>query len=91
MSILVRWSPVSLTAAQYDETIRRINEVLGDSGPDGSIFHCCFGTDGNLKVSEIWESQEKLEAFGKTLMPILAEVGIDPGTPEILPVHNTLP
>ena len=90
MSILVRWSPASLTAAQYDETVRRLNDVLGDSPPDGSEFHCCFGTEGSLKVSEIWESQEKFEAFGKTLMPILAEVGIDPGQPEILPVHNIL-
>ena len=71
--------------------IRRLNEVLGDDGPVGCEYHCCFGTDGNLKVSEVWESQEKLEAFGKTLMPILADVGIDPGQPEILPVHNTLP
>ncbi len=87
MSIVVRWSPVSLTAAKYDETIRRI----GMTAPDGCEYHVCFGTDGNLKVSEIWESHEKLEAFLKTLMPILAEVGIDPGEPpEILPVHNVL-
>lgn len=91
MSILVRWSPVSLTAAQYDEATRRLNKVVGDGGPDGAEYHCCFGTDGNLKVSEVWESKEKFEAFGKTLLPILADVGIDPGEPEILPVHNTLP
>ena len=32
----------------------------------------------------------KFEAFGQRLMPILAEVGIDPGTPEIFEVHNTI-
>jgi hypothetical protein len=30
------------------------------------------------------DSQETFEAFGQRLKPILAEVGIDPGTPEIL-------
>ena len=46
--------------------------------------------DGKLRVSEIWESQEKFAAFGERLMPILAEVGIDPGMPEVLEVHNTI-
>jgi hypothetical protein len=36
----------------------------------------------------VWDSLEKFQAFGEKLMPILAEVGIDPGTPEILEVHN---
>ena len=46
--------------------------------------------DGKLRVSEVWDSQEKFEAFGQRLMPILAEVGVDPGTPEILQVYNTI-
>jgi hypothetical protein len=34
--------------------------------------------------------QENLEAFGARLQPILAEVGINPGPPEIFPVHNII-
>jgi hypothetical protein len=49
-----------------------------------------MAADGNLRVSEIWDSQEKFEAFGQRLMPMLADVGIDPGKPEILEVHNTI-
>jgi hypothetical protein len=52
-------------------------------------YHVCFGSDDNLRVSEIWDSQEKFEAFGSRLMPVLDEVGIDPGQPEVHPVHNT--
>jgi hypothetical protein len=33
---------------------------------------------------------ETFETFGQTLMPILQEIGIDPGQPEIRPVHNTI-
>ena len=46
--------------------------------------------DGNLRVSEIWDSQEQFEAFGERLMPILEQVGIDPGQPEIHEVHNVI-
>jgi hypothetical protein len=53
-------------------------------------YHVCFGEDGDLRVSEIWDSQEKLEAFGERLMPILAEVGIQPGEPEIYEVQYTV-
>jgi hypothetical protein len=35
--------------------------------PDGMDYHVCFGQDGDLRVSEIWDSQEKFEAFGARL------------------------
>jgi hypothetical protein len=89
MSILARFNPPSLTAAQYDESIRRLEEA-GDFPPDGMELHVCFGTDGSLKVSEVWSSQEQFAAFGERLMPLLAEVGIEPGEPELIEVHNTI-
>jgi hypothetical protein len=88
MSILARFTPASaVTIQQYDETIRRLQES-GDFPPDGLEYHVAFDPDDNLRVSEIWDSQEQFEAFGKRLMPILAEAGIDPGEPELLQIHN---
>lgn len=87
MSVLIRFAPASLTAAQYDESIRKLEES-GGFPPEGLDYHVCFGTDGNLRVSEIWDSQEQLDAFGERLMPILSEVGIEPGTPEVMEIHN---
>jgi len=89
MSVLIRFTPASLTAAQYDESIRKLEEA-GDFPPDGLDYHACFGTDGNLRVSEIWDSQEKLEAFGERLMPVLAEVGIEAGEPELIEIYNVV-
>jgi hypothetical protein len=34
------------------------------------------------------DTPEQLDAFAARLMPILAEYEIDPGQPEIVPVHN---
>jgi hypothetical protein len=39
-------------------------------------------------VYEIWDSPESFQAFGEVLMPILAEVGIDPGEPAVMPIHR---
>jgi hypothetical protein len=89
MSIVVRFAPASLTAAQYDESVRRLTES-GAFPPDGMDYHVCFGTEGNLRVSEIWDSREQLQAFGERLMPLLAEVGIEPGEPEVLEIHNVV-
>jgi len=87
MSILIRFAPASLSAGQYDESVRRL-EGNGQWPPDGLDYHVCFGPEGNLRVSEIWDSREQLDAFGERLMPVLAEVGIDPGQPELLDIHN---
>ena len=86
MSVLIRFAPESLTAAKYDEAISK----LGAESPDGRAYHVCFGSDGNLRVSEIWDSREQFAAFGERLMPILAEVGINPGEPEFIEVHNAM-
>jgi hypothetical protein len=88
MSIVVRFSPRSLTAQKYDETSARIRETV-DWPPDGLDVHVCFGSDANLRVSEIWDSREQFEAFGERLMPMLAEAGIEfSGEPEVFEVHN---
>ena len=88
MSIVVRFQPTSLTGEQYDESLRRLEES-GGVPPDGLDYHVCFGSEGNLRVSEIWASREQLESFGERLMPLLADVGIQfSGEPEIFEVHN---
>ena len=88
MSIVARFNPANLTTEKYDESLRRIEEA-GTWPPDGLEYHVFFGSEGNLRVSEIWDSRERMEAFGERLMPILADVGIEfSGDPEIFEVHN---
>ena len=88
MSIVVRFNPRNVTREKYDESLRRIKEA-GQWPPDGMDYHVLFGSEGNLRVSEIWDSREQLQAFGERLMPILADVGIEfSGEPEIFEVHN---
>jgi hypothetical protein len=89
VSLLVRFAPPSLTAEQYDSVVRRLNEE-GISPADGLDYEICFGSGDNMKVSLVWDSKEQFEAFGARLMPILAELGIDPGEPDVFEVHNII-
>ena len=90
MSIVVRFTPTNVTKEKYDESLRRLEEA-GEWPPDGLDYHVVFGDDGNLRVSEIWDSREQLQQFGERLMPILADIGIEfSGEPEIFEVYNTI-
>jgi len=89
-TMLVRFTPASnVTTDQYDETISRL-EKAGTFPPEGLAYHCAFKSDGKLRVSEVWDSREQFDAFGERLMPILKDVGIEPGEPEVLEVHNII-
>jgi hypothetical protein len=88
VSIVVRFPPSGTTAEQYDEVFRRMSES-GNWPPDGLDYHVAFGPSGDLRVSEIWDSREKWEAFLRRLMPVLSEAGIDVSSePEVFEVHN---
>ena len=39
-------------------------------------------------VYDVWDSQESFDAFGQTLMPILEQLGVDTGQPDVMSVHN---
>ena len=89
MSIVVRFTPTSLTAEKYDRTTRMLEEAGVAFPPEGLDYHVCFGSEGNLRVSEIWDSREQFEAFGERLMPILTDAGIEfSGEPDVFEVHN---
>jgi hypothetical protein len=89
MSFVLRFTPAGFTAAKYNETIKQLN-AAGAGSPKGRSYHVCFGDPNNLHVSDIWDNMEDFQAFGKTLLPIMNALGIDPGQPVVLPVHNII-
>ena len=90
MSVLVRFTPTNVTKEKYEESLRRLKEA-GEFPPEGMEYHVAFGSEENMRVSEIWDSPEQLDAFAARLMPILAELGIElSGEPEIVEVQNVI-
>ena len=89
MSILVRFSPPSMTAEQYDAILARLYEE-GIHPAEGLELEVCFGSGDQMKVSVLFDSMDAFEKFGERLQPVLQELGMDPGTPEIMDVHHVI-
>ena len=77
------------TQERYDTTLGQL-EAAGAGAPDGRISHVALETDGEIQVFDIWESQEDFDAFGATLVPILAELGVSLKEPMAANVHNVI-
>ena len=89
MSILVRFSPPSMTAEQYDAILARLYEE-GIHPAEGLELEVCFGSGDQMKVSVLFDSMDAFEKFGERLQPVLQELGMDPGTPYIMDVHHVI-
>jgi hypothetical protein len=89
MAIAVYFHPESVSTGQYDDVIKRL-EAAGVGSPSGRLHHSAFGPPDHMMVYEIWDSEESFAKFGETLMPILGEVGINPGEPQVMPMHNMI-
>ena len=87
MSIAVSFPPSNVTREQY-ESVRNALADAGEWPADGCQVHVMFGDENDIRVSEVWESREKLEAFGDKLRPRMDEVGIQlSGEPEVIEAH----
>ena len=89
MAIGIYFQLKGMTTQKYGEAIKKL-EAVGAGAPKGRIYHAAFGPADSLMVFDVWNSSQEFEAFGATLMPILSELGVDPGEPDITPIHNTI-
>jgi hypothetical protein len=87
MAIAVLFTPTVMNTEQYDECMKRLNEAGADA-PSGRLYHACYFNGEQLRVFDVWDSAESFEQFGQTLMPILQQLGINPGQPAIGEIHN---
>jgi hypothetical protein len=89
MAIGVYFAPGAMSAEKYNECIKALRKA-GAGNPLGRSYHAAFGPKDKLMVFDVWTSQAAFDKFGKTLMPILQQVGLDPGPPNIMPMHKVI-
>jgi hypothetical protein len=89
MALGFYFTPNGFTQDKYDEAIAKL-EAADAGRPEGRSYHVALETNGEIQVFDIWESQEAFEAFGATLVPIMTELGADPGEPMVARVHNVI-
>jgi hypothetical protein len=88
MAIGVYFALSGMTVDKYNKCIKCLRQA-GAAHPSGRSFHSAFGAD-NLSVFDVWSSQAAFEKFGKTLLPILKSLGVEPGQPTVTPIHNII-
>src|SRR5437764_15172303 len=89
MSILIRYAPASVSREQYD----KVNAILMENSPEGPPpalqLHVMFGEDGDLRVSEIWESEDAWQqAWDGGLKAALSTAGVELPEPDKFSVHE---
>jgi hypothetical protein len=89
MAFGMYFTPSSFTPARYDDTLKRLEEA-GAGAPSGRLYHVAMEADGLIQVFDVWESEASFQAFGKTLLPIMADLGADAGQPQTSPVYNII-
>ena len=77
------------TPEKYDNTIKQL-DAAGAGAPKGRTLHVALESNGEVQVFDIWESQADFDAFGPTLMPILAELGVELKEPMVAHVQNVI-
>jgi hypothetical protein len=89
MAIGAYFANESFDKKKYEEALKRL-EAAGQGAPKGRKYHSCFGEGDHLMVFDVWESQEDLDKFGETLMPILADLKVNARPPDIMPMVNEI-
>jgi hypothetical protein len=89
MAIGVYFGASKMTSQQYDDVIKKL-DAAGVGSPKGRLYHASFGDQGDLHVFDVWTSQAEFDAFGAVLMPILADTGLTPAAPQIMPIYNVI-
>ena len=84
--VLVQFDLPGMTTKQYDQVWRDL-KAIEQSNPKGLLHHFGAPTTNGFKVVDVWESEDRFNAFGKTLMPILEKNKAPKTAPKITPLH----
>lgn len=83
---MVLFNAPGMTSKQYDQVWDDLRAV-GQSHPEGLLYHVGAPTADGWTVVDVWESEELFNEFGKTLIPILEKNQITSKEPTVTQVH----
>ena len=89
MALIIHFTPQGMDDKKYAEILRRL-QAAGAGAPAGRLHHTCYGDKKALRVTDVFDTKESFDAFGKVLVPILGELGVDVGRPDVLEVENII-
>lgn len=92
MAVVIVHQGPGLTRESYEEAVRRLTgkarlESPADWPVEGVLVHTAGDAEGGFRIVDVWESEEAVQRFGETLMPVMQELGIEAPL-EIYPAHT---
>ncbi len=89
MAIGIYFVHEGFTPEKYNAALKKLEEA-GAGSPKGRRIHYALESEGAIHVFDVWESHEEFEEFGKTLVPILASMGVELKEPMVANVFNVI-
>lgn len=75
--VLTAWAPSR-------EAYEALDDAVGRTAPLGCIVHTASEVDGQVRVVEVWESQQHINEFFQTrLAPAFQKLGVEMDPPEL--------
>lgn len=85
--IVALFNVAGYTAEQYSQVIKEL-EASGKLKDPAYINRVVAQQADGLLIIDVWESEEALNEFAETLVPILIKNGVTPVKPTLLPLLN---
>lgn len=71
---------VAVSTAPSRELYEQVSSRLGNEPPAGMIVHTASEVGGEVRIVDVWESREAMDAFAARIVPLIAEaMGGQPG------------
>jgi hypothetical protein len=83
--IVALFNVVGYTAEQYRQVIKEL-DALGKLKQPAYLNRVVAQQTDGLLIIDVWESEEALNEFAETLVPILIKNGVTPAQPTVLPL-----
>jgi hypothetical protein len=87
--IVAQFNMPGFTDEKYRQTLKDL-EAAGKEKSSGRLNHVAAQQEDGLLIIDVWESEEALNKFSETLLPILIKNGVKPAQPTLLPLHNII-
>jgi hypothetical protein len=81
--IVAVFQPPNFTREKYEESVVKVTggkrrvESPADWPVEGLLAHIAGEGESGFRVVDVWASEDAFNRFGETLLPILADLGIE--------------
>ncbi|HAH25016.1 MAG TPA: hypothetical protein DCL77_14890 [Prolixibacteraceae bacterium] len=87
--IVAQFNIVGFTPEQYSQATKDL-EAAGKEKYAGRLCHIAAQQPNGLLITDVWESEDALNRFSETLVPILTKNGVTPAQPTLFPLQNMI-